>query len=82
MQSADAAPSEPIPPQFGLGRLMLVLTVLAAVGAPLAYLVRALRGERMAHFVFILLCLAVPTLLLVLLSLLSGLLAWWHKMRH
>ncbi len=82
----DTPPERPTPSrqplQFPLARLMLVFTVMAAVGAPLAYLARALRGDRGAHFVFILLCLAVPTLLLVLISLLSGLLAWWKKSRR
>ncbi len=59
--------------QFGLSSFLRTFTVIAAVSAPLAYLGRAMRGERGAHFVFILLCLAAPTLALVFISLINSL---------
>ncbi len=61
---------------------MLVMTVVTAVGAPLAYLTRALRGDRGAHFVFVLLCVAVPTLFLVVVSLLRVVVTWWLTRRQ
>jgi hypothetical protein len=61
---------------------MLALTVTAAVGAPLAYFGRAMRGDRGAHFVFILLCIALPTLFLVAVSLLRAGLDWWLRLRQ
>ncbi len=68
-----------LPVQFGLGKLMLALTVASAMLAPLAYLMRALRGQRSSQFTFILFCLAAPTLLLVLASLLYWLTGWLRR---
>ena len=47
---------------------MLIVTVLCAMGAALSYLAQSLRGEVPSRLVFILFCLAGPTLLLILAS--------------
>lgn len=70
------------PRQFTLASLLLVLTVVAATTAPLAYLVRGLRGDRPSLVVFIMLSLAAPTLLLTVVSLCSYVLARLHGPRR
>ena len=68
-------PSSGRPPwQFSLAKMLLVFTLVSAALAPLAYLMRALQGQRRSHLVFILLSLAAPSLLLVVASLLHYLL--------
>ena len=63
-------------PQITLAKMMLILTVVTAAFAPLAYLARALRGSRQSHFIFILLCLAGPSLLLIIVSAIHWTLKW------
>jgi hypothetical protein len=69
------APFAARPRQFSLAGLLLVLTVVAAATAPLAYLARGLRGDRPSLVVFIMLSLAAPTLLLTVVSLCAYVLA-------
>lgn len=63
--------------RFGLGRLMLAMTVCCITGVGLSYLSMALRGQRAMRLVFILFSVAGPVLVLVIFSLLTQLADWW-----
>ncbi len=76
-----AREKRPSSAQFSLAKMMLVFTVVAAAAAPLAYLTRALRGDRQSHFVFIIFCLAGPPLALIVVSLTYHLLHWLDRIR-
>ena len=66
---------------FGLGRMFLFVSVVAAAAAPLAYLARGLRGNRESLLVFILLCLAGPFVALIIFSTFLRLYHWFQQRR-
>ena len=70
--AAGSPESSPAPPRarlrFGLGSLMLAMTVFSAMGAIASYLVQSVRGQRSSQVVFIIFCLAAPACLLVAVS--------------
>ena len=53
--------------------MLLVVTVITAAAAPLGYIFRGLRGDRLSLIIFIMLSLAAPTLLLTVASLIHQL---------
>ncbi len=62
------------PVHVSLGGLMLVVTVLSAVGAAASYFVRSIDGPASSRLVFIVFCLLGPVILLLIVSLLYRLL--------
>lgn len=68
--------------QFSLGRMMLMLTIVTAAAAPLAYLARGMRGSRQGVFVFILFCIAGPPAVLIVISTIYRVLEWWNGWRN
>ncbi len=85
--STDRPPPDGRPPrrrvaQFSFAKMMLVLTVATTAAAPLAYLTRALHGDRKSHFVFIIFCLAAPALLLIVVSAIYQLRQWLGRFRR
>jgi hypothetical protein len=62
--------------QFGLGRMFLLISIITAAMAPLAYLAKGLRGDRQSLLIFMLFCLVGPPLVLISTSLLIRFAHW------
>jgi hypothetical protein len=68
-------------PRFGLGSLLLIMIVVGAMAASGNYFLRGIRGGRGAQVSFVLFTLAAPLLLVMLVSGVRALVAWWQRAR-
>ena len=89
MTSAPARPQRPPPevprpwqPRFTMGTLLLVMVVFSVMAAAGSYLMRSLQqGTRSSQLIFVLFTVASPVLLVVIVSLLWKITAWFSRRR-
>jgi hypothetical protein len=65
--------------RFGLGSLMLAMSVACVMAAAASYSFQAIRGHRSMRFVLVLFTVAGPVLLLLIVSFTVALLSWLRR---